>query len=127
LTVEGLLFGIMTFGIVVTMRVIGELYRPGGGAYNVDGVLSIMIKGLELELKERMAGGRRQVANEMPSLPNDVYTRGRNNNVGEGGNGGGGGDLSMMTSGPSISDKTLKRIARKPLQLLRFNNDGKQQ
>uniref|UniRef100_A0A6S8U768 Uncharacterized protein n=1 Tax=Chaetoceros debilis TaxID=122233 RepID=A0A6S8U768_9STRA len=31
LTVEGVLFGVMTFGIVLTMRVIGELYRPGGG------------------------------------------------------------------------------------------------
>mmetsp|Transcript_4579 Transcript_4579/g.8832 ORF Transcript_4579/g.8832 Transcript_4579/m.8832 type:complete len:442 (-) Transcript_4579:44-1369(-) len=107
LTVEGILFGIMTFGIVVTMRVIGELYRPGGGAYNVDGVLSIMIKGLELELKERMAGGRRQVSNEMPSLPNDVYN----------GSDCDGNDLSMMTSGPSISNKTLKRIAMKPLAL----------
>lgn len=70
LTVEGVLFGVMTFGIVLTMRVIGELYRPGGGAYNVDSVLGVMVKGLELELKERMAGGRKQVANESPSLPN---------------------------------------------------------
>ena len=31
LTVEGCLFGIMTFGIVMTMKVISELYRPGGG------------------------------------------------------------------------------------------------
>jgi len=73
LTVEGVLFGIMTFGIVMTMKVLGELYRPGGGAYNVDGVLGIMIRGLELELKERLAGGRREVTNEMPSLPNDIY------------------------------------------------------
>lgn len=119
LTVEGLLFGIMTFGIVVTMRVIGELYRPGGGAYNVDGVLSIMIKGLELELKERMAGGRRQVANEMPSLPNDVYSGAGGRNTLP--NDGDGADLSMMTSGPSIiSNKSLKRIAMKPLELLFF-------
>lgn len=69
LTVEGCLFGIMTFGIVMTMRVIGELYRPGGGAYNVDSVLRVMVKGLELELKERMSGGRKEVANESPSLP----------------------------------------------------------
>ena len=71
LTVEGVLFGVMTFGIVMTMKVISELYRPGGGAYNVDGVLSVMIKGLELELKERLAGGRKQVASEGPSLPNE--------------------------------------------------------
>ena len=71
LTVEGVLFGVMTFGIVMTMKVIGELYRPGGGAYNVDGVLNVMIQGLETELKERMEGKRKQVANEMPSLPNE--------------------------------------------------------
>ena len=71
LTVEGILFGVMTFGIVMTMKVIGELYRPGGGAYNVDGVLNVMIQGLETELKERMEGKRKQVANEMPSLPNE--------------------------------------------------------
>ncbi len=53
LTVEGSLFGIMTFGIVLTLRVVGELYRPAGGAYNVDGVLSIMVKGLEEELEMR--------------------------------------------------------------------------
>ncbi len=33
LTVEGALFGIMTFGIVMTMKVISELYRPGGGMF----------------------------------------------------------------------------------------------
>ena len=58
LTVEGCLFGIMTFGIVMTLRVIGELYRPGGGAYNVDSVLSVMVKGLETELRERLSGKR---------------------------------------------------------------------
>ena len=73
LTVEGVLFGVMTFGIVMTMKVIGELYRPGGGAYNVDGVLNVMIRGLELELKERLAGDRREASNQNPSLPNDVY------------------------------------------------------
>lgn len=67
LTIEGFLFGIMTFGIVMTMRVIGELYRPGGGAYNVDGVLSIMVKGLEEELKGRLIGRKCNVANLSPS------------------------------------------------------------
>ena len=58
LTVEGCLFGIMTFGIVMTLRVVGELWRPAGGAYNVDAVLSVMVRGLEQELDERMSGKR---------------------------------------------------------------------
>jgi len=56
LTIEGALFGVMTFGIVMTLRVVGELWRPAGGAYNVDGVLSVMISGLEEELEARMNG-----------------------------------------------------------------------
>eukprot|EP00591_Stephanopyxis_turris_P013054 CAMPEP_0195530844 /NCGR_PEP_ID=MMETSP0794_2-20130614/33924_1 /TAXON_ID=515487 /ORGANISM="Stephanopyxis turris, Strain CCMP 815" /LENGTH=410 /DNA_ID=CAMNT_0040662443 /DNA_START=163 /DNA_END=1395 /DNA_ORIENTATION=+ len=56
LTVEGVIFGIMTFGIVMTLRVVGELWRPAGGAYNVDGVLSVMVSGLEEELQARMSG-----------------------------------------------------------------------
>ena len=58
LTVEGCLFGIMTFGIVMTLRVVGELWRPAGGAYNVDSVLSVMFRGFEQELDERMSGKR---------------------------------------------------------------------
>mmetsp|Transcript_33128 Transcript_33128/g.39668 ORF Transcript_33128/g.39668 Transcript_33128/m.39668 type:complete len:455 (+) Transcript_33128:89-1453(+) len=69
LTVEGYLFGIMTFGIVMTMRVIGELYRPGGGAYNVDAVLAVMVKGLEEELKDRLAGGMNFVSKNMSPSP----------------------------------------------------------
>lgn len=56
LTLEGILFGVMTGGIVLTLRVVGELWRPAGGAYNVDAVLSVMVSGLEEELKARMAG-----------------------------------------------------------------------
>ena len=56
LTVEGILFGVMTAGIVLTLRVVQELWRPAGGAYNVDGVLSTMVKGLEEELMARRAG-----------------------------------------------------------------------
>ena len=64
LTVEGCLFGIMTFGIVLTLNVVGELYVGSGGAYNVDSVLGIMVKGLDEELEERMKG----VTNKMASL-----------------------------------------------------------
>lgn len=70
LTVEGILFGVMTFGIVMTLRVVGELWRPAGGAYNVDGVLSVMVSGLEDELKARMTGGQVYAANrKSPSRP----------------------------------------------------------
>jgi len=103
LTVEGILFGIMTFGIVMTMKVLGELYQPGGGAYNVDGVLNVMIRGLEQELKERLAGGRREVADKMPSLPNDIYNA----------------DEQILTSGPSVRTKDLIRAAVKPINAMR--------
>lgn len=55
LTIEGILFGILTFGVVVTLNVVGELYVGQGGAYNVDSVLAIMVKGLDEELEGRMA------------------------------------------------------------------------
>lgn len=56
LTVEGFLFGVMVSGVVMVMLVVYELWRPGGGAYNVDGVLGIMVRGLEEELELRMKG-----------------------------------------------------------------------
>lgn len=56
LTIEGCLFGVMTMGIVLTLRVVGELWRPAGGAYNVDRVLKVMVRGLEQELEARMKG-----------------------------------------------------------------------
>lgn len=37
-------------------KVISELWSPRGGAYNVDGVLAIMVRGLEEELRARMSG-----------------------------------------------------------------------
>jgi len=58
LSLEGILFGVMTFGIVLTLRVVGELWRPAGGAYNVDAVLSVMVSGLEEELNARMSGSK---------------------------------------------------------------------
>jgi len=60
----------MTFGIVITLRVVGELWRPAGGAYNVDGVLSVMVRGLEEELNARMSGNKLYAANKKsPSRP----------------------------------------------------------
>lgn len=57
-TVEGLLFGLLAFGLVLSKRVVAELIRPAGGAYNVDQVLNIMVRGLDQELDERMKGQR---------------------------------------------------------------------
>jgi hypothetical protein len=53
LTIEGYLFGVMTMGIVLTLRVVGELWRPA-----VDNVVKVMVWGLEQELpvEARMAG-----------------------------------------------------------------------
>ncbi len=56
LTIEGMLFAVMTAGIVLTLRVVKELWRPTGGAYNVDGVLRVMVRGLEKELEARQKG-----------------------------------------------------------------------
>ena len=71
LTVEGCLFGVMTFGIVMTLRVVGELWRPAGGAYNVDRVLCVMVRGLEDELDARMSG-KTYAANRNFPLPQFV-------------------------------------------------------
>lgn len=54
LTIEGCLFAILTFGIVLTLNVVGELYAGRGGAYNVDAVLGVMVRGLDEELEARM-------------------------------------------------------------------------
>ena len=58
LTVEGWLFAVMTFGIVLTLRTIMELWYMKG-AYSVEGVLEVMVGGLEEELGERVRGQMR--------------------------------------------------------------------
>ena len=74
LTVEGTLFGVMTSGIILTLRIIGELWRPAGGAYNVDAVLSVMVSGLEQELKARREGQQIFKSNRLsPSGPNEEW------------------------------------------------------
>lgn len=76
LTVEGLLFGVMTSGIVMTLKVVGELWRPAGGAYNVDAVLSVMVSGLEEELQARTNGPKKYTSNmEQPSKPESLPIR----------------------------------------------------
>ena len=72
LTVEGTLFGVMTAGIVLTLRIVGELWRPAGGAYNVDGVLSVMVRGLEEELRARLNNtSNYRSSRKAPSAPLD--------------------------------------------------------
>ena len=85
LTIEGFLFAIITFGIVLTLNVVGELYTGKGGAYNVDSVLRVMVKGLDEELEDRMkdvkndvislsAGEQREILKrEMATLPSPSY------------------------------------------------------
>jgi hypothetical protein len=52
---------------------VGELWRPAGGAYNVDWVLTVMVRGLEEELRARMSGSKIYGANrKSPSLPLEV-------------------------------------------------------
>jgi hypothetical protein len=55
------MFGILTFGVVVTLNVVGELYVGQGGAYNVDSVLAVMVRGLDQELEGRMAEIRNNI------------------------------------------------------------------
>lgn len=94
LTVEGILFGVMTTGIVLTLRVVQELWRPAGGAYNVDSVLATMVKGLEEELVARRAGKNVYGATQRaPSGANEMQRRG----------GGSSADtLSLQQQGPNV-------------------------
>ena len=54
MTLQGGLFGVATFAVVMTKMVLRELWRTKGGAYNVDAVLRVMVRGLQKELDERM-------------------------------------------------------------------------
>lgn len=72
LSVEGCLFGVMSGGIIMTLKVVGELWRPAGGAYNVDNVLAVMVSGLESELKARIEGNAVFSSNSLsPSGPRE--------------------------------------------------------
>jgi len=56
LTVQATLFGFMAGAVTMTIAVIRELWNPLGGAYNVDGVLQTMVRGLEQETNSRLEG-----------------------------------------------------------------------
>lgn len=60
-TLQGVLFGLATFAVVLTKMVLLELWRVNGGAYNVDSVLKVMVRGLECELDERMVDAKQTV------------------------------------------------------------------
>ena len=57
LLVQSYMFGILVFGLTLVINVVEELRNSRKmGAYNVDGVLGVMVGGLEKELQERMDG-----------------------------------------------------------------------
>ena len=60
-TLQGMLFGGATFAVVLTKMVLLELWRIKGGAYNVDSVLKVMVRGLQCELDERMSEAKQTV------------------------------------------------------------------
>lgn len=59
MTLQGGLFGVATFAVVMTKMVLRELWRTKGGAYNVDAVLRVMVRGLQKELNERMSEAKK--------------------------------------------------------------------
>eukprot|EP00613_Pedinella_sp_CCMP2098_P007157 CAMPEP_0171600602 /NCGR_PEP_ID=MMETSP0990-20121206/4426_1 /TAXON_ID=483369 /ORGANISM="non described non described, Strain CCMP2098" /LENGTH=380 /DNA_ID=CAMNT_0012162601 /DNA_START=76 /DNA_END=1218 /DNA_ORIENTATION=- len=69
LTVQAVLFGFMAGAITMSISVIRELWNPIGGAYNVDGVLQTMVRGLEQETNSRLAGIAFSAPDAGPSRP----------------------------------------------------------
>ena len=68
LTVQAYMFGVLAFAMVLVLNVVEELRNPRKGAYNVDGILGVMVGGLERELEERLDGKFWGVG-VSPSLP----------------------------------------------------------
>ena len=57
LVLQSYMFGILAFGLTLVVNVVEELRDSRNkGAYNVDGVLEVMVGGLEKELEERLDG-----------------------------------------------------------------------
>mmetsp|Transcript_72450 Transcript_72450/g.200919 ORF Transcript_72450/g.200919 Transcript_72450/m.200919 type:complete len:476 (+) Transcript_72450:61-1488(+) len=67
LVIRGL-FGILCGAVMMTMRIIHELWNPMGGAYNVDGVIEVAVRGLESELRQRRRGDNFSYT-DLPSPP----------------------------------------------------------
>mmetsp|Transcript_12936 Transcript_12936/g.26135 ORF Transcript_12936/g.26135 Transcript_12936/m.26135 type:complete len:459 (+) Transcript_12936:347-1723(+) len=57
LGLQSYMFGVLAFGLTLVVNVVEELRNSRNkGAYNVDGVLEVMVGGLEKELEERLDG-----------------------------------------------------------------------
>jgi hypothetical protein len=41
--------------LIILLQVVGELWRPAAGAYNVDSVLKTMVRGFEKALEVRQS------------------------------------------------------------------------
>ena len=57
LILQSYMFGILAFALTLVLNVVEELRNSRKmGAYNVDGILEVMVGGLEQELEERLEG-----------------------------------------------------------------------
>ncbi|KAJ1462178.1 hypothetical protein M885DRAFT_611061 [Pelagophyceae sp. CCMP2097] len=62
--VQGALFGGLCGATTLVLRIIQELWRTSGGAFNVDVVLTTMVRGLVEELDARAADANRNTARQ---------------------------------------------------------------
>lgn len=76
LTIQAVLFGAMCGAIVMTLQVCYELWKPYGGAYNVDPVLQKMVEGLHEELRLRREGPPDAILGPMRKLRPDTQWQG---------------------------------------------------
>ncbi|KAH8060726.1 hypothetical protein JL722_4839 [Aureococcus anophagefferens] len=58
LEVQAVLFALMTFAIALTLDLAYAFWVPSGSAYNVDGILRVMVAGLDAEIDDRLADAR---------------------------------------------------------------------
>jgi len=58
LEVQAVLFALMTFAIALTLDLLYAFWVPSGSAYNVDGILRVMVAGLDAEIDDRLADAR---------------------------------------------------------------------
>lgn len=69
LVLQSYMFGVLAFALTLVLNVVEELRNSRKmGAYNVDGILEVMVGGLEQELEERLEGKFVGVG-VSPSLP----------------------------------------------------------
>ena len=71
LVLQSYMFGILAFALTLVLNVVEELRNSRKmGAYNVDGILTVMVSGLEQELEERLEG--KIALGVSPSMPASV-------------------------------------------------------